>query len=55
MSTYEIGSGQGNDQPLDPNNNNQRNNFENNINDNSKDKKISQLKAKILDLKQLIH
>jgi len=52
MSTYEIGSGQGNDQPLDPNNNNQRNNFENNISDNSKDQKISQLKAKILDLKQ---
>ena len=51
MSTYEITSS-GKYQPLSPNNNNLNNRIEYNIGDNSKDQKISQLKAKIYDLKQ---
>ena len=51
MSTYEITSS-GKYQPLSPNNNNLNNRIEFNIGDNSKDQKISQLKAKIYDLKQ---
>ena len=51
MSTYEITSS-GKYQPLSPNNNNINNRIEYNIGDNSKDQKISQLKAKIYDLKQ---
>ena len=51
MTTYEIGSSSGNYQPQSPNNN-QRNSFNYNFGDNSKDQKISQLKAKLNDLKE---
>ena len=51
MTTYEIASG--NYPPIDLKNNNPRNsNNEHSIDDNLKDKKISQLRAKLYDLKQ---
>lgn len=52
MTTYEIGSSSGNYQPQNPNNNNQRNSFNYNFGDNAKDQKISQLRAKLNDLKE---
>ena len=50
MSSNEKGPD--NDQPSNQNNNNPQNNIENDIDNQSKDKIISQLKAKLSDLKQ---
>ena len=51
MTTYEIGSE--NYQPRSPGINYRRNLTENSIDDNYKDKKISELRNKIYDLKQI--